>query len=730
MSPRPPHPPATRPAPRPLTAKLGPRPPAAPPASRPWVLACWVALAAVAAYWPILRNGFAYDDVGVVSNNPMLGLLLHPSTYFSAQYFAASDEATYRPLVSLSYGIEYLLWGKSPLGSHIVNLLLHALASALLVPVCLSLGATRRAALAAGLLYAVHPLRSEAVCSVGFREDLLCAIFYLTAFALWPRFAWQEPGEARGGAAGRSGGQGRHVPEPPFAPLPLRPEIRLGLALVAFALALLSKEMALTFPFVVLAKDVQGALARWRRGAPRVADFLRRRLPWHVAAWALTAAGLWLFLSFHDPRAGFVQATSAYFPDASLLRRVTGFFWIVARYLWLFLVPHPLSVEYVVDLPASWIWAAGGASALGLAGLGIFCFRKRGAFPAAWQAFVAFLILLGPVSNLIRLTHPLAERYLTLPLAPLCYLAGSALGLWRANLLRRLFLAVVLVGLTLLSWQRCRDWESNYTLWGAEVRKGTKSCVAYNNYGGELVGRYRFADAVPYLQEAVRLQPDYPEALANLGQAYDGVGQFAQGEDCLRRAIALQPENGRFHAFLAIALSARSGSDEAVRECDLALRYEPDNPDVCSAVGLLRFRTGDLAGAEELFRKAIRINPMHFPAYTNLARLLVEREQYTGAIPLYTTALSLQADLPEAFEGLGVAYEGIGRLDQAVSAYSRLLAAQPNLPRAYLRMGALLLRMKRTDEARRCLEQGLSVAQQAGDSATEGAIRQVLGNPR
>ena len=78
----------------------------------PILLAAIVALAALAAYWPILRNGFTYDDAPALSDNALLPALLHPATYFGQAYFVASGEATYRPLVSLSYGLEYAAWGR------------------------------------------------------------------------------------------------------------------------------------------------------------------------------------------------------------------------------------------------------------------------------------------------------------------------------------------------------------------------------------------------------------------------------------------------------------------------------------------------------------------------------------------------------------------------------------------------------------------------------------------
>lgn len=703
-----------------------------------WFTFAMVATAAVAAFLPILRNGFTYDDLAVVRSNTLLPALLHPATYFSHFYFVAAGETTYRPLVSLSYALDYCLWAKAPLGYHVTNLALHAAVSVAFVAACLSLGAPIAVALVAGLLYATHPLGSEATCSVGFREDLLCALFYLTAFALWPpsghaKVPAERPRQAAPAAAARrrrprqqhrANGPAAQAPrrEAPLSFLPNAPGKRHGLALLFFALALLSKEMALSFPLLVLAKDLRG----WRRSSALVArGSWPRRLAWHGAAWAMTAGALVLYLTFHHADAGFSQVG-----ETGLVRRIAGFPTIALRYLGLFVFPHPLSVDRVIDLRAAWLWPASLGSAALLGGIAFVVFRKRTRFPAAWEALIAFLLFLGPVSNLIRLDYPMAERYLALPLAPLCYVLAHALVRWLRPSPRRAVLGALLVGYVALSWARCAEWRSERTLWGAEVRRGARSAKVYANLGSALMETQEWDEAGQLLRGAVRLDPQYPEAVYNLGAVEKMLGHSDVAETDLRRAIGLRSDYAMAHATLANLLATLGRGEAAAEECTLALRYGTYDSEVQNNIGVTRVLIGDRDEAEKMFRAAATMDPSQHQALVNLARILREKGHYDEAVPLYRRALALQPDLPEALEGLGIALGSAGRHGEAVGVFLRWTQVQPGVARAYQGLGMALTQTNRREEARRYLEQGLAIAQQAGDPQTASAIEQAIAAAR
>ena len=105
----------------------------------------------------------------------------------------------------------------------------------------------------------------------------------------------------------------------------------------------------------------------------------------------------------------------------------------------------------------------------------------------------------------------------------------------------------------------------------------------------------------------------------------------------------------------------------------------------------------------------------------------VQAKQYAEAVPLCLKALSLSPDLPEALEGLGVSYEELGQSGPAAEAYRHLIAVRPDMTFAYVHLGATLLRAGRSNEARQCLEQGLTVARRLGDSDAQTKLETLLG---
>ena len=475
--------------------------------------------------------------------------------------------------------------------------------------------------------------------------------------------------------------------------------------------------MALSFPLLVLAKDVRG----WRRAGGQERGRWGRQLRWHGAAWAMTVGALVLYLTFSSGERRFRAARHR--GTGAPRRRLSN-----DRPA----VPGPvhdslaLSVERFVDLRAAWVWPAGLGSVVFLAGMGVLCFRKRRSLPAAWEAFVAFFLFLGPVSNLIRLDYPMAERYLTLPLVALCYVLAHALARGLAPSPRRTVLAILVVAWTLVSWQRCTEWRSKRTLWEAEVRRGTKSAKAHANLGSALLAEQDFAEAEKVLREGVRLQPAHADSLYNLGAAEKALGRNEEAEAHLRKAIEVQPDYAMAHATLANLLAMLGRREPAAEECALALRYGTFDAQVQNNVGVTRMLLGDPSEAEKMFRASARMDPSQPQAFVDLGRVLAGKNQYDEAVALYRRALGMRPDVPEALEGLGIALASSGHPGDAVGPFQRWTQVQPDVPRAYLCLGTALGQANRRDEARRSLEQGLAVARQARDAQAAGALQQAL----
>mgnify|MGYP000333167199 CR=1 FL=1 len=518
-----------------------------------------VAAVAMAAFAPSLLNGFTFDDAFVVSANPGLERLRSPAAYVSRDYFDLSGEATWRPVVTASYALDFALWGQSPRGYHLTNLLWHAAAVVAWLFAFRSLGASARVSALAAVIYATHPVQSEAVCGVGFREDLQCAAFYGMALALWPA----------GGAIRREAPARRHG--------------RYVAALLCFVLAALAKEMALSFPLLALAKVAgrgpQGDAKS--RGNGRTGRWSGEEAGWLCAA-GIVAAGLAALSVGWTPA---IRPENPY-AEAPPGVRLAAFPWIVAQYLRLLAFPWPLSVEHVVPMEGHAFWIASGCALAGLLALGSVSVLARRRFPAGLEAFVAFFVLLAPVSNLVPIYNPMAERYLTLPLAAFAWTMAHALDAGIRGLERRrgrqagrwaaIGLCAGMVALYgALDWRRAADWRSSESLWGAEVARNSPSPRAWLNYAVALAESGKFRQALPPIERAQTMASDHPRILNTLGWICNEFGRFAQARAALEKAIALQPDLGEAHLNLAVSLAGLNNRPAALRHARRAVELLP-----------------------------------------------------------------------------------------------------------------------------------------------------------
>ena len=145
-----------------------------------------ILIISIAIYSNTLKNGFVYDDEFTVVNNTLIKNFSNISKLFTKEYFAASGEMSYRPVVTFTYFIDYALYGLKPYGYHLTNLLLHALNGVILYIFLTLLFKPSQSSifnlqLLISLLFATHPVLTEAVNAISFREDLLCFLFYISA---------------------------------------------------------------------------------------------------------------------------------------------------------------------------------------------------------------------------------------------------------------------------------------------------------------------------------------------------------------------------------------------------------------------------------------------------------------------------------------------------------------------------------------------------------------------
>ncbi|MFQ5701646.1 MAG: tetratricopeptide repeat protein [Acidobacteriota bacterium] len=544
-----------------------------------------VGFLAAAVFSGSVINGFTFDDPHIVVENPLVtgdgGLV----KIFTSHYWAGEDarSALYRPLTVATYWINWRLAGMSPFSYHLVNIVLHGAVTGIFFLLLKRLAGSPAPACAAAILFATHPVHTEAVASIVGRAELLAALFVGLAWL------WRD---------------------------------RTGPALSLFACGMLAKENAVILPVLLAVEDLLSARSlRWRRYVPFVA-----------------AAGGFLLLRWQvvGPVIGALEGPFVHEPTVHRLLTAIA---VLGRYVWLMIFPVTLSADYsfdqipVVTTPLDPGFLAGAAVML----LGWLLVRggwRR--WPAVAMGVLVFFIALLPVSNLLfGIGVMMAERLLYLPSLGLCLAAGAAMasGLLAMGT-RRLVAATCLVALapatvlTLRSVVRTWDWFDQLSLFEATVRTSPNSALAHVNLGSIYQAMGRLVEAEASYRRAIAIAPDRPGPYYNLATVLEKTGRPEEAIIEYREALRLDPGNVRALNNLGKALLARRRVREAIAMLSRAVTIAPEAPKPAVNLAAAYLQAGDLDRAGRLARQVLASRPEDEAARRVLAE--VERRAATA----------------------------------------------------------------------------------------------------
>ena len=461
--------------------------------SNPRALAVIVFAAAVIAFLPALSNGFAYDDVVIITGDKRV-TEFQTANIFAKPYWSTPGFGLYRPLVTLSLALDWKISGGEPWWFHTTNALWHGVASVALFALLLAWFAPRWSALGA-LLFAVHPVHVEAVANIVGRAELMAGAFGLIACAAWAH-EW-----------------------------PRNRVARFLLAAVLLALGMLCKESAVVLPGLLVLIDA--ARGRWSslRALP---SYLRSRAPELIGFSSILAGGLYLRSRIAgglaptqlDPIMEVVTS-----PDQRILSALQ----VWPEIIRLFVFPWTLLADYG---PADFMPVEGfsGTSLLGLAivmaclVIGVVALNRGQGLLGMAMLWVPTALL--PVANIIvPVGVLLAERTLYLP-SVVCALALAAAAphAVRTAESRQRFLAfcaIVLVAFTLRTVIRIPDWDSTDSILLAQLRDRPNSFRAHWHAARIERRKNAVQPALVHYARAVELWP-YRERLIVEAAAYAG----------------------------------------------------------------------------------------------------------------------------------------------------------------------------------------------------------------
>jgi tetratricopeptide (TPR) repeat protein len=723
---------------------------AGPPA---WIAAAVLAIVIGAVYGRALDVPFILDDDSTIFGNksivslwPLIGTSAHPGPLRPPAPLPTAG----RPLVNLTFAINYSISPTSPIGYHAVNVLIHFASSLLLFALMkrtlqLSYFTGRFdasagwLALATSLIWALHPLQTEAVVYATQRTELMMAFFYLATLYCSLRY-WFA------------------------APQSNRRRTWLALAILSSLAGMASKEVMVTAPIMVLLFDrtfVAGSFT----------TAIRRSWPLYVglaATWLLLVA-----LNINAPRGD----TAGFYDGPSLATWWLTQSQVLLMYFKLVVWPRPLFIHYhlpyLETIGESWMYLAP-IALMGIVTLVVLWQNKPLGFLGTW-----IFAILAPTTVVPIVTEIAAERRMYLPLAALAalFVVGAyvlAQSLWRrfsgdrqpivASTRPEILFVSAAIGvalvLGLLSARRANAYHDDIGLWrdviasqptsamahfnlGRLLNKAGRSseavvefettakldpgkAIVFNEIGLILTNAGRLPEAIDAFRTATKLQPNSSASLNNLGHTLTRAGRPAEAIECLRHAIQIHPDYAEAHNNLGIAYGNVGNIPQAIEEFQRALEQNKNYAGAHNNLGLAFNQLGDKSKAIEQLEVGLQLNPNDANAHYNLAAILAGVGRNAEAIPHFEQAIRVSPQFADAHNGLGDALRSAGRTKEAIEHHQIALKIRPDFIDAYASLAQSLALAGQSGEAISVAQKGIEIARSTNQAAAADQVDEWL----
>ena len=622
------------------------------------------AFAAIVAYFNSLNVPFIWDDENLV----LFNYYLHNP--FSFKDYFISNAIPQRPVSVLMLVFDYQLYGVYPEGYHVTQILLHAFVSVMVSYLAFSFCKDNVFAVLAGVLFAIHPVHSEAVDLLLGRSDIVVTLFLLLSFLFYRSYLQLDYKE-----------MGKKY---------------YALSVISFILALFSKETAVVFPIILLSFCYLQNNEDWRClvKRSRIVPFLICTACYLLFWFSIAFSNSVLFDARRTPFQ--IKPYGGSFLKNYLLQVET-----FGRYIELLLFPVNLRVWYEPYLainPFSYIVSL--ILIGGFVTLIIFAKDRMLKFFSLW-------ILLGilPVLNIIPIPGSMiAERWIYFASVGCALffarLLSPAFSKFQKNIMRlsekektgqpvwnfnslikrySIMFGVIIVCLLfmILTITRNRVYKSEISFYDDLMHKEPEAAILSVNYAMALIkkgnaqkgavllenyiskGNRKFLDqayshlgvayerlgkedlALKCYEEAVRINPKSVFPLINLGTAYLNKNELSKSRKYLDAAILLEPLNSDANYNYGMLLDASSDYIGAIERYKLSIKYRPDYADVHNNLGLDYYRTGMREEAKKEFNMATSISPDYYQAYGNIGIMLFEDHDFKGASEYFNKVLSV-----------------------------------------------------------------------------------------
>jgi Flp pilus assembly protein TadD len=696
--------------------------------------------------------GFYFDDIYGIANNPAIRSLRNIPLFFSDPFTltAVRENVDIRPVLVVTFAVNYAISGNEPWSYHLFNLILHFIATGLVFVIVRDhlwwpasdrgpSGEARIPAAVAALFFALAPLNSQTLNYMWARSALLCTAFYLAAFLALLHRRWM-------------------------------------LGSVLHVLGLLTKAIAVTLPVMIVVQDF---LYRDRARYPTVMSYIRdwRRL---VLPVGLPAVLNVVYLVHHS-----ILLPEGW--EAKLHERwVTPWIWFMSQwpallyYVRLFLWPDALSVDHDFPYTTSLLLPRAWLSLLALLTWSVLALRAARRYPQVTFATAWFFLTLAPESSFAPLAEVINDHrpYIASSLGLsvlLAWLIDRAVALIAQRQRQTVFIAASLIlCAAALPFNRYRTWQwsDSLRIWEDTTRKSPNNGRAWMNTGLAYMGRGDLVSARRYFERARDLTPQYAWVYMNLSVLETNEGHPEKSLAQAQEAVRLRPDVSMTHYYLGEALEKMGRANEAAAAYQQAIRldplynaprvalarlgkFDPQSESAMMSAGLHALYSGrDPNAAIVQFRKVLEKNPNHYGATFQLAMALDQSGKPNDARPVWEQVLKMAEENKDkdtantararlakpAVASAGFSQEetmkkGLDLLyarknpNAAATEFRKVLEKNPAHYGATFQLATALDRAGQSKEARPVWEKMLKLAEATKDKETIATVRARLQKP-
>ena len=549
-------------------------------------------------YANCLGNFFAMDDFMVIVENDFVKSWNNIPAFFTKDYLTSpsdgrylgmyeigSGELTYRPVVTLSYFIDYSIWKLNAFGYHFTNLFLHILNAIMLYFFIGLIIKNKKIGLLAALLFAVHPVNIEPVNSISFREDLFVFLFFITSFMFYVKMDFCH---------------GRKKAYFYIA------------SIVLFLLALFSKEVAVVLPIVLVLYDYF-FVAR-----DKTRSFLYRLRTRYIGFVLAVLFYLWIWVLFKSyMKEGLVDFS---YRGGNFYTNALTMLSVFVRYIGWLLWPinvHPTLPGTDPVTLYSIFQAQALFSAIVVVGFLIFAVMARKKLKEVSFSIFWFFICLLPVSNIYPISNVVAPRFLYIP--AIGFFLIAALFLYRLPRMELSFIS-----------RRVLKKITTYTV--------ITLILFYSMF--TIIKNFLWKNDFVLWQELVERYPDNPNAHKVLAQCYLRAGLLDKAIAESKIAVRLDPL-GSYSCYIVLggAYYKKGMMDQAIVAYEKALELDPGSIDAYNNLICAYGFKGKYKQAIHYFEQGIKFDPRYIPLYINMGSTYVRMKDWDKAKEVWERAL-------------------------------------------------------------------------------------------